>query len=340
MDENRDALTEYARSQEKRLNELDELLAAPEILGDGVLWRKYARERDSVEKTARAYHRWTELKELREACLADAAALTGDKRRAAEAEADSVGAELDEAYSALLLSSLPAGDAKNAVIVEIRASGAPSGEFASELSTYYSEFARDKGLDIRILSSARCESGGYKEISLRMEGEGALEYFGRESGVQRAEYAGGVSRTVTTAAYPARDERVYEPREEEIRIELFHSGGAGGQNVNKVETAVRARHLPTGIFVVCQDERSQAANRNRAVNELTERVRAYYNGLQEDIFREGKEKARLNRDKIRVYDHVRKELRDSRLSAPLPFRTARASAALAEALALLRLENK
>lgn len=338
MDENRNALTEYARSREERLKELDELLAAPEILGDGALWRSYARERDSVVKTALAYRRWTELKELRESCLTDAATLTGDKRRAAEAEADAVGAELDEAYSSLLLSSLPACGARNAVIVEIRASGAPSGEFASALYAYYSEFAREKGFALRTLSSARYESGGHKEITLRVEGEGAYEYLCRESGVQRAEYPGGVSRTLVTAAYPARDERIYEPREEEIRIELFHSGGAGGQNVNKVETAVRARHLPTGIFVVCQDERSQSANRNRAVSELTSRVRAYYHGLQEDIFREGKEKALLSRDRIRVYDYARKELRDSRLPAPLPFRNG-LSAALAEALALLRLAN-
>lgn len=339
MDENRNALTEYARSREERLKELDELLAAPEILGDGALWRSYARERDSVLKTALAYRRWTELKELREACLADAAALTGDGRRAAEAEADAVGAELDEAYSSLLLSSLPSCGARSAVIVEIRASGAPSGEFASELCGYYSEFAREKGFALRTVSSVRYESGGHKEITFRVEGEGAYEYLGRESGVQRAEYTGGVSRSLVTAAYPARDERIYELREEEIRIELFHSGGAGGQNVNKVETAVRARHLPTGIFVVCQDERSQSANRNRAVRELTDRVRSYYNGLQEDIFREGKEKALLARDRIRVFDYARKELRDSRLPAPLPVRNG-LSATLAEALALLRLANK
>ena len=336
MDENRNALLEFARSREARRRELDELLAAPEILGDGVLWRKYAREREACEKTARVYRKWRDTRELYEACIDDAKGLEGEEKRVAEAEIAAVGAELDASYAEILLASLPSGGAESATVIEIRAQGAQSGIFAEELVSTYSAFAKLLGFGFALNSAERYESGGYREARLTIKGEGSAEYLGSESGVHRAEYAGGVSRTVSVAAYPAPDERTYEPSEDEIRVELFHSGGAGGQNVNKVETAVRARHLPTGIIAVCQDERTQRANRERAVKELTERVRAYYRGLEEELYLEGKERAYSAKGRIRVYDLTKNELRDVRLGAPVAFRMG-SGESLKEALALLRI---
>ena len=309
--------------------ELDFLLSRPDIMSDMAQFMKLSREHTEVSAVA---DRWARFQQREQDVAAaqdllqdpDMADMATEEIAAAQAELAALEAELQR----MLLPKDP-DDARPA-FVEIRAGtgGDESALFAGDLARMYTRYAANQGWRVEVMSESPAELGGYKEVVLRIEGDGAYGRLRFESGghrVQRVPVTETQGRIHTSAATVA---VMPEPDEAEaitlnpadLRIDTFRASGAGGQHINKTDSAVRVVHLPTGIVAECQDGRSQHANKAKALQVLQARLQEKERSeraAKEAATRKGLIGSGDRSDRIRTYNFPQGRLTDHRINLTL-----------------------
>ncbi len=317
---------------EERFDFINEKLCESDVVSDMAQYKKFMQElkvlTPIVEKYRQLKAAQATLQEARE--MLDAGGMEKDFREMVQEEYEQAGEQVEifaEELKILLLPRDP-NDDKN-VIVEIRggAGGEEASLFAGVLFRMYSMYGEAKGWKSEILNSNPTELGGFKEISFMIEGEGAYSRFKFESGVHRVqrvpetESQGRIhTSTVTVAVLPEAEEVDIEINPADLQIDTYRSGGAGGQHVNKTESAIRITHIPTGTVVECQDERSQHKNKDRAMKILRSKILEAEREKQHDAIA-GERKAQVGTgdrsERIRTYNYPQGRVSDHRINLTL-----------------------
>ena len=324
-------MIEKLKELAEKYDEIKESLSDPDIVSDIAKYTALMKEYKNLTPIAEKYKEYEKTaKETKEAEELLNSTLEKDFKEMVEEEYLAGKEKLSSLENELKILLLPKdpNDEKN-VIMEIRggAGGEEAALFAAELFRMYSMYAEKKGYKVEVLSENETELKGIKEISFSIEGEGAYSRLKFESGVHRVqrvpetESQGRIhTSTVTVAVLPEVDEIDFEINPADLQIETHRSGGAGGQHVNKTESAIRIIHLPTGIVVDCQDERSQHKNKEKAMKILRSRI---YESMREEREAKiaGERKSQVGTgdrsERIRTYNFSQGRVTDHRIGLTL-----------------------
>ncbi len=313
----------------RRLVEVDALLAEPEIAGDMNRYRKMSRERSELEPVVTAFAAYTGTEEDIQA--AQDMMSDPEMRDMAEEEYKLGKDRLEQLAADLRVLLLPRDpDDGRSVFLEIRAGtgGDESALFAGDLLRMYTRYAENKGWKVEFISESAAEIGGYKEVIVRLDGDEVYGQLKFESGAHRVqrvpetETQGRIHTSAcTVAVLPEADAQSdIVINASDLRIDTYRASGAGGQHINKTDSAVRITHLPTGLVVECQDDRSQHRNKDKAMQVLAARLKDKQQ--QEQHSKEAAQRKSLvgtgdRSERIRTYNYPQGRVTDHRINLTL-----------------------
>lgn len=314
-----------------RYEELGELLSDPDVIADSKRFMELSKEMADLRETVEKYEKYKQVvqqikddEEMLSAGLDDEmAAMVKEELSDSKNEKQ----KLEQEIKILLLPKDP-NDGKD-LIMEIRgaAGGDEASLFAVDLFSMYSKYAERQGWSIEVIDKNMTEVGGFKEIALTINGKNVWSKLKYESGAHRVqrvpvtESAGRVhTSTATVVVMPEEEDVEIDLDPKDIRVDVYRSSGAGGQHINKTSSAVRMTHLPTGIVVAMQDQRSQQQNREKAMKILKARVYDYYKSQEQSEYDENRKSAVGTGDRserIRTYNYPQNRVTDHRIGLSL-----------------------